>query len=80
MRNVVLGFLGTQLDMGRKRRWKPTVSLVQHEGFAVDRLELLYDMRFHRLAVSVGREIEAASPGTEVLLINMDLNDPWDFQ
>ncbi len=80
MKNVVLGFLGTQLDMGRKRRWKPTVSLVQHADFQVDRLELLYDMKFHRLAVSVQREIEAISPGTEVMLINMDLDDPWDFQ
>ena len=47
MRNVVLGFLGTKLDMGKKRRWKPTVSLVQHPDFAVDRIELLYDLFCH---------------------------------
>ena len=80
MKNVVIGFLGTQLDMGKKRRWKPTPSLVSHDHFKVDRLELLYDMRFHRLAKQVQREIEEASPETEVLLQQLDLKDPWDFQ
>ncbi len=80
MRNVVLGFLGTQLDMGRKRRWKPTVSLVTHDGFPVDRLEILYDMRFQRLAGFVQEEVQEANPQTEVLLRNLDLSDPWDFQ
>lgn len=80
MKNVILGFLGTQKDMGKKRRWKPTPSLAAHDHFHVDRMELLYDMKFHRLARQVQREIEEVSPTTEVLLVNMDLNDPWDFQ
>ncbi len=80
MKNVVLGFLGTQLDMGKKRRWKPTPSLVSHDHFDVQRLELLYDAKFNRLAHQVKREIEEASPGTEVLLQQLDLDDPWDFQ
>ncbi|MEZ5714157.1 MAG: RNA repair transcriptional activator RtcR [Paracoccaceae bacterium] len=80
MRNVVIGFLGTQLDMGKKRRWRPTLSLTQHAGFPVDRLEILYDHRFNRLAHGVQSEIEAASPDTEVLLRRLDLDDPWDFQ
>ncbi len=80
VKTVVIGFLGTQLDMGKKRRWRPTLSLVQHDHFPVDRLELLYDAKFHRLASQVQREIEDASPGTEVLLRNLDLANPWDFQ
>ena len=80
MKNVVLGFLGTQLDMGRKRRWRPTLSLVEHDDFAVERLEILYDMKFNRLAQQVLTEIEETSPDTEVLLRNLDLDDPWDFQ
>ena len=80
MRNVVIGFLGTQLDMGKKRRWKPTVSLAQHPGFELHRLEILHDHRFNRLAHQVKAEIEAASPITEVLLRRLDLTDPWDFQ
>ncbi|WP_371170454.1 RNA repair transcriptional activator RtcR [Aliiroseovarius sp. 2305UL8-7] len=80
MKNVVIGFLGTKLDMGKKRRWRPTLSLVGHDHFEVDRLEILHDMRFHRLAKQVQREIEEASPKTEVLLQQLDLTDPWDFQ
>jgi len=80
MKNVVLGFLGTKLDVGKKRRWKPTLSLVDHDHFAVDRLEILYDKKFHVMAVRVQNEIVERSPGTEVLLQNVDLEDPWDFQ
>ncbi|MDU8926119.1 RNA repair transcriptional activator RtcR [Alisedimentitalea sp. MJ-SS2] len=80
MRNVVIGFLGTQLDMGRRRRWKPTPSLTMHDEFPVERLELLHDNRFNRLAHNVKREIEEISPETEVLLHTLDLEDPWDFQ
>lgn len=80
MRNVVLGFLGTTLDMGRKRKWRPSISLVMHDDFHVDRLELLYDENFHRLAHQVKQEIEALSPDTEVLLQTLNLTDPWDFQ
>ena len=80
MKNVVLSFLGTQKDVGKRRQWKPTRSLVQHDDFKVDRLELLYDMKFHRLAIQVKAEIEEISPTTEVMLVNMDLDDPWDFQ
>ncbi len=80
MRNVVLGFLGTQLDSGKRRRWKPTVSLCQEEGFEVDRYELLFDGQFSRLAHSVKAEIETVSPETEVVLHRMDMDDPWDLE
>ena len=80
LKNVVLGFLGTQLDMGKKRRWKPTVSLVTHERFPVDRIEILYDQRFQKLAGFVRQEVQAARPETEVLLRNLNLSNPWDFQ
>ncbi|WP_208354403.1 RNA repair transcriptional activator RtcR [Pseudaestuariivita rosea] len=80
MRNVVIGFLGTQLDMGKKRRWRPSVQLCGHDDFPVDRLELLYDDEYRRLAHSVEQAIASVSPETEVLLRRMDLADPWDFQ
>lgn len=80
MKNVVLGFLGTQLDMGKKRRWRPTPSLVEHDHFHIDRLELLFDTKFERFARDVKAEVEAKSPDTEVLLHTFDLDDPWDFQ
>lgn len=80
MKNVVIGFLGTQLDAGRKRRWKPTVSLVSRADFPIERLEILCDRRFNRLAQNVKAEIEAQAPETEVILHDMRLEDPWDFQ
>ncbi len=80
MKNVVIGFLGTQLDMGKKRRWKPTPSLVEHDSLHVHRLELLYDHKFNRLAHQVKNEITDSSPETEVMLRQLDLDDPWDFQ
>ena len=53
MRNVVIGFLGTQLDMGRRRAWRPSVQLCAHDGFPVDRLELIHDQRHYHLACNV---------------------------
>ncbi len=51
---VVIGFLGTQLDSGRGagrwEKWRPTVSLVQHEDVVIDRLELLYTLAHQDLA------------------------------
>ncbi len=80
MRNVVIGFLGTQLDAGKKRRWRPSVQLCAHPDFPIDRLELLYDQRYSRLAHGVAQGIASVSPDTEVLLNRMDLANPWDFQ
>ncbi len=79
MRNVVLGFLGTQLDSGKRRRWKPTISVCQEDDFDVDRYELIYDNKFSRLAHSVKSEINLVSPETEVILNRIDMNNPWDL-
>ncbi|MCZ4350893.1 RNA repair transcriptional activator RtcR family protein [Roseovarius aestuarii] len=80
MRNVVLGFLGTQLDSGKRGGWKPSLGLCQVDGFPVDRFELLYDRKYSRLAHGLKKEIEHVSPDTEVLLHLMDMDDPWDLE
>ena len=80
MRNVVIGFLGTQLDMGKRRGWRPSVQLCEHPGFQVDRLELLHDQRHYHLACNVAADIGKISPDTEVRMVRMDMADPWDFQ
>lgn len=81
MKNVVIGFLGTQLDRGGfKRKWRPSVQLCQHEKLPVARLELLCDERFRGLAGAVAADIARLSPETEVLIRRLDLADPWDFQ
>nr|MBP6707146.1 sigma 54-dependent transcriptional regulator [Achromobacter sp.] len=82
-KNVVIGFLGTQLDAGqgsgRWSKWRPTVSLVQHEDTLIDRLELFYPTRHQALARLVEQDIANLSPDTVVNLIPMDFADPWDF-
>ncbi|MBL7238875.1 RNA repair transcriptional activator RtcR family protein [Komagataeibacter rhaeticus] len=80
MRNVVIGFLGTKLDQGRRRSWRPSVQICAHSDFPVDRLELLHDRRNLRLAEKVARDAIALSPQTEVRLVDMELANPWDFQ
>ncbi|MFW6683106.1 RNA repair transcriptional activator RtcR family protein [Komagataeibacter intermedius] len=80
MRNVVIGFLGTILDQGRRRSWRPSVQICAHSDFPVDRLELLHDHLNLRLAEKVARDIVALSPRTEVRLVDMEITNPWDFQ
>lgn len=82
-KTIVIGFLGSQLDAGqgagRWEKWRPTVSLVQHEDTVVHRLELLHAPKHEALAKSVQRDIAAVSPETDVRLAPMDVADPWDF-
>ena len=82
-KTVVIGFLGTQLDSGqgagRWEKWRPTVSLAQHEDTLVHRLELIYTPQHEALAQRVKLDIATASPDTEVRLVEMAIADPWDF-
>ncbi|MDT9002250.1 RNA repair transcriptional activator RtcR [Paucibacter sp. APW11] len=82
-KTVVIGFMGTQLDAGqgagRWEKWRPTVSLMQHEDTLVDRLELLYAPKYLALAQVLVRDIASVSPGTEVNLVPVDVENPWDF-
>ena len=45
----------------------------------IHRLELLYTPRHETLAQAVKRDIATLSPETEVCLIALDIEDPWDF-
>ena len=82
-KTVVIGFLGTQLDSGqgagRWEKWRPTVSLVQHDDTVVHRLELLHTPQHQALAQAIKRDIASVSPETEVRLVALDIADPWDF-
>jgi transcriptional regulatory protein RtcR len=82
-RKVAMGFLGTQLDSGlgpaRWEKWRPTVSLAQHEDLQIDRLELLHDLRYTAMAHRVRDDFAQLSPGTEVRLTEMNFVNPWDF-
>ncbi len=81
---VVLGMLGTTLDSGkgarRWKRWRPTVSLCQHEDLLVGRLDLLHARRSTRLAETVIEDIADVSPETKVVPHIVEMDDPWDFE
>ena len=81
---VVIGFLGSTLDHGhtaeRWQRWRPTVSLFQHDDLSIDRLELLHAGAHASLADRVARDITQVSPETALRRHVMDLKDPWDFE
>ncbi|QIL82507.1 sigma 54-interacting transcriptional regulator [Diaphorobacter sp. HDW4A] len=82
-KTVAIGFMGTQLDSGlgagRWEKWRPTVSLVQHEDRLIDRLELIYSRKHTALANQLVADIANVSPETEVNLVPLEVNDPWDF-
>ena len=80
---VVIGFIGSQLDSGvgsgRWEKWRPTVSLTQHEDLVIDRLVLFYDRKYQSLLQLLTADIASVSPETEVLPVEMTIADPWDF-
>ena len=71
MRTVVIGFLGTKLDAGKRRSWRPSVQICAHPDFPVDRIELLHDARFSRLAGDVAGDI-AREPGEPRVVEKLD--------
>ena len=84
-RLTVIGFLGSTLDQGRRgpgrwEKWRPSVSLCQHQDLLVDRLILLHDSRYEGLARAVTADIHQVSPETEVHLEVTAIADPWDLE
>jgi len=85
MKRVVFSILGTTLDRRGKgndrwERWRPTLSMCQHEDFVVDRLELLFDNHSAHLAKQVTEDIQFVSPETEVVHHSINFPSPWDFE
>jgi len=79
-KNVVIGFLGTNLDAGKRRRWRPSVQLAEHDDFPISRLELIHGRRWAGLARNIKGDIESRNPEIEVLLQEIEIRDPWDFE
>lgn len=85
MKTVAIGILGTTLDRrgkGDKRwdKWRPSVSLCQHDDLLIDRLELLFDNHSSKLAEQVTDDIARISPETEIRHHRVNFTDPWDFE
>lgn len=82
MKHVVISILGTRKDLGNPENhdWSPSVSLVLHkEKFTVDEYHLIYNTGFKDLAEEIQARIEKESVTTNVVLDEIPLNDPWDF-
>jgi transcriptional regulatory protein RtcR len=84
-RLTVIGFLGSTLDQGKRgparwERWRPTVSLCQHEDLLVDRLVLMHGSRYEGLAKAIAADVVQVSPETAVQLEVMEIADPWDLE
>jgi transcriptional regulatory protein RtcR len=82
--NVVIGLLGSSLDSGtemtRWERWRPSVSLCQHEDLLIGRFLLMHERKFLRIAKQVAEDIAHCSPETDVQLTELQFNDAWDFE
>lgn len=83
-RNVVINILGVIKDAkgrGHKRwqSWRPTISLVSHPELPIDRMEMLYEPEYLRLAKRVMDDVQQISPHTQVSLVETAWSDPWDF-
>ncbi|THJ33481.1 AAA family ATPase [Lampropedia aestuarii] len=82
-KTVVIGYMGTQLDSGlgagRWGKWRPSLSLVQHEDLLVERFELLYAPQYQALADVLQADMQRLSPQTEVRLHAVEAANPWDF-
>lgn len=85
METVAISLIGTTLDnrgKGNKRweRWRPTLSLCQHDDLVIDRLEIIFQARYQALANELTRDIQAISPETKVNHHHINFSDPWDFE
>jgi transcriptional regulatory protein RtcR len=82
-KTTVISFLGTQLDAargsGRWVKWRPNIALLQQPDLNIHRMELFYTDAFLSLAELIRLDIFNISPTTEVNLVRLDINDPWDF-
>lgn len=84
-RNVVFGVLDpywdADVDHPSTGYWRPTVSALSMPNFHVDRFELLIQASIDRSLVdTVLAAMQAASPGTIIVLRHHQYNDPWDFE
>ena len=81
---VVIGMLGTTLDVGRGpqrwERWRPTVGVCQQEELVVSRFELLHPSKAMGLRDQIIADIASVSPETRVCPHPLELKDPWDFE
>ncbi len=81
---VCIGLLGPTLDAGmtyrRWSKWRPSLSLLQHEELLIDRFELLYQEEFSDLLEQLVEDAHEISPETTINTHVTHMEDPWDFE
>ena len=81
---VVIGLAGPVLDArgarDRWQKWRPTVSIGQHQDLLVDRLELLVQDKYRALGDELAADFRQVSPETTVRLHQTVFAKPWDFE
>jgi transcriptional regulatory protein RtcR len=81
---TVLGIYGSVLDGGsparRWDRWRPSVSLLGRDDLVVAKFVLLHDGRSKEGAALVASDMKQVSPETDVVLRQVEMRDPWDFE
>lgn len=84
MKTVLIGLLGTTLDMGlgkgRWEYWRPSVALCMQEDILIDEFHLLFGLKHKKLAEQVKNDIASISPETKLTLHEIEFENPWDFE
>ena len=86
MKTTAISVLGTQKDAhggaGKARwdTWRPSIGLVQQDELPIDELHIIYNKAYKDLAERIKADIRSVSPETKVVLDNIELKDPWDFE
>ena len=86
MKTTAISVLGTLKDAhggaGKARwdTWRPAIGLVQQETLPIDELHIIYNKAYRDLADRIKADIKTVSPDTKVVLDNIELKDPWDFE
>ena len=83
---VAISVLGTEKDAhggpgpSRWDTWRPNIGLVQQGTLPIAELHLIFSKEHAKLAERIRLDIQSVSPKTKVILDNINLRNPWDFE
>lgn len=83
---VAISVLGTEKDAhggpgpSRWDTWRPNIGLVQQGTLPITELHLIFSKEHMKLAERIRLDIQSVSPKTKVILDNINLRNPWDFE
>ena len=83
---VAISVLGTEKDAhggpgpSRWDTWRPNIRLVQQGTLPITELHLIFSKEHMKLAERIRLDIQSVSPKTKVILDNINLRNPWDFE